>query len=171
MNARIASTLVIVSLLSLAACRKAGPEVSSEAQGADVFRVIMPSQEAQKKPAHGEENWFAYGAVTGSEPGIAISGVANAQYFQDGTFAVNARINSPVPAKGTHYDGWITDGTTTVRMGTFSSPTGDVRMGLMFEGKKDYRAYTTFLVTLETDTDVNTVGKVVGEGTVKRYER
>ncbi len=170
---KISLALGLSALVLLSACeKKSSDAVAPETTvSSDVFKVVTPTKEQAANPAHGGEEWFAYGAVGGTTKGIAISGIANAQYFKDGTFAINVHINAPVPQKGTHYDAWVSNGSSIVHMGTFISPTSDVRMGLSSEVKKDLRNSSTFLVTLEKDTNPATQGTVVGKGTLKYYKR
>lgn len=164
---------LLLPVLFLAACgKKQTVTVPGDSViGSDVFHVVLPTDEQKKNPPHGQELWFAYGAVAGTKTGTPVSGIANAQYFKDGTFAVNAHINIPVPEKGTHYEGWVSNGSQKVNIGEFTSPTADVRMGLSFEVKKDLRSSTKVLVTLEKDNDQATEGEIIAEGTVKYYKR
>lgn len=162
-------TLTLFLGLSLTACGKSGTVSTDAPIGTEVFHVVMPTKEQRENPVHGDEQWFAYGAISGKA--IPASGVANMQFFRDGTFAVSMRVNIEIPAKGKHYEAWIANGQKKIHIGTITSPTDDVRMSLVFEKKQDLRAYTTLLVTRESDENTATEGELVAEGTVKYYKR
>jgi len=151
-------TLTLLSaLFVLSSCVPAKPKTETSVKvegsyGTELFNQAMPSGGNVSDPTHGDEVWFAYGAVAGVG-GAAANGVLMAHLFADGTFVHTAQVNIAMAPEGSFYEGWLRDPDTgdTVSTGHLTSHFGDARHFLKFEADRDVREYMEVLITLEAD--------------------
>ena len=119
----------------------------------------------------GKELWLAVGAMSGINTHPA-NGVAQAHYFEDGTYLHTMQLNIELPTDGFFYEGWlIAENKKPVSIGHLRSIVGDVRHQLEFESDQDLREYTGVLVTLESDDGNPAPAEHVAEGKMTMRER
>ncbi|TSD00032.1 MAG: hypothetical protein Greene101449_392 [Candidatus Peregrinibacteria bacterium Greene1014_49] len=174
--------LPLIALLLLPACGKddetkdpkAGTGVTIEENlGIQVITQPMPVNGKVELPGHGKEEWFAYGAMAGTE-WTPANGVVTGHVFTDDTTVVAMQFNVQPAIEGTYYEAWIQSPKTgaSLSMGQLINGQGDSRHGLRFESPEDLRAYTDVRVTLETDdgnADASTM--IIATGELKPTKR
>lgn len=174
--------LPLIVLLLLPACGTGDqPEDAASGSGVTVEQAIgvevltqpMPSNGKVELPGHGLEEWFAYGAMMGTQwtPG---NGVVTGHVFSDDTTVVTMQLNVEPAKEGTFYEAWIRNPKTgtSVSIGHLVNGQGDARHGLRFESPEDLRAFTEVRVTLEQDdgnADASTT--VIANGMLKATKR
>lgn len=174
--------LLLIALLLLHACGnnedsaepKAGTGVTVEENiGVQVIVQPMPRNGTVELPDHGKEEWFAYGAMAGTQ-WTPANGLVTGHVFTDSTTVVTMQFNVE-PAKGkTYYEAWIYNPKTgvSVSMGQLVNGQGDARHGLRFETAEDLRAYTDVRVTLERDDgNAEASTNLIATGTLKPTKR
>lgn len=166
--------MIIAFPLLLAGCFGKRERVSvgeEKTIGVQEVQVAMPVNGKLVDPLHGEETWFAYGAITGKE-GTPANGVIQAFFFGDGTFLYTMQINIEPAQDGSFYEAWLLNGAgDRVSAGHLGNHFGDARHQLRFEESRDLRDHATVLVTLEKDDGNPEPGEAVAEGVLKETER
>lgn len=175
--------LPVLALLLLPACGKDEPADTEtgtgsgvtveENLGVQVLKQPMPVGGKVELPGHGEEEWFAYGAMAGTSFTPA-NGVVTGHVFTDATTVVTMQFNVGPAKDGTYYEAWIKNPKTdqSISMGQLINGQGDARHGLRYESPEDQRAYTDVRVTLEQDdgnADASTT--LVATGILKPTKR
>lgn len=164
---KLFSTLAIALLLT--GCFGQRSE-RDEALNVEKIQYPMPEGGKVINGTHGEEVWFAYGAMAGVED-IPANGVAQAHQFEDGLFLHTVSLNVTPTEDGYFYQGWLLDGEELIPTGQLTNNFGDSRHGLRFEEMADYKANLQVVVTLEADDGNPAPGKRVAEGTMKVTQR
>ncbi len=169
---KLALSLVIIPLV-LSACGKDEVSVDQGEMETIIYKVPMleggPGK--YKDVNHGEELWFAIGAMTGTE-GVNANGMAQANYFEKGKYRHNLQLNIERAPDGYFYEGWLVrEGSTPVSLSHLRSRFGDVRHSLNFEEDQDLREHTTVWVTLEQDDGNPQPGQLVAEGILQMRDR
>ena len=144
--------------------------VVEKSQGVHQVQQAMPTGGKMVDPKHGEETWFAIGSMTGVK-GVAANGVAQAHFFQDGTFGHAIQLNIKPAEDGYFYEGWLTKGGKTISTGHLVNKLGDSRHFLTFIGDDDLRDMLKVIITLEKDDGNPAPAQHVAEGTMKVTER
>ena len=174
--------LPVIALLLFSACgkdekpadSKTGTGVTVEKDlGVQVLTQPMPVHGVVELPGHGKEEWFAYGAMAGTEFTPA-NGVVTGHVFTDDTTVVTMQFNVEPAKDGMFYEAWIRNPKTgaSVSMGQLINGQGDARHGLRFESAQDLRAYTDVRVTLEKDDgNAEASTTVVATGELKPTKR
>ena len=170
---KLALSLVLISLV-LSSCGKK-EEISVEQVEMETIIYKVPMLEGgpgkYKDVNHGEELWFAMGAMTG-KAGVNANGMVQANYFEKGRYRSNLQLNVERAPDGYFYEGWLVkDGFVPVSLSHLRSRFGDVRHSLNFEADQDLREYTTVWVTMEKDDGNPQPGKKVAEGILVHRER
>ena len=121
---------------------------------------------------HGEEQWFAVGALSGSN-GTKANGVAQSHVFKDGTTVATVNLNIQPPPKGSEFVAWLKKpaGTERIRLDVLQNPLSDVRHVITTEVDKDLREYTQVEVTLERSAGPSEGDPIQATGILKRQER
>lgn len=174
--------LPLITLLLLPACGKDEKPADSksatgvtieETLGVQVLTQPMPVHGKVELPGHGTEEWFAYGAMAGTD-WTPANGVVTGHVFTDDTTVVAMQFNVEPAKDGTYYEAWIRHPKTgaSVSMGQLINGQGDARHGLRFESSEDLRAYTDVHVTLEKDDgNVEASMAVIATGELKPTKR
>lgn len=160
------SSLLLLSLvLVLTACGDQRSE-REESMNTEQIQYPMPHNGKVEYAGHGNEEWFAYGALTGVED-FNANGVAQSHYFVDGRYLHTANLNIEPAPDGYFYEGWLVKGPSVISAGHLSNPFGDVRHSLRFEADKDYRDHLSVIITLEPDDGNPAPAQHVAEGKLK----
>lgn len=176
-------TIALLPLLILSACGKdSPPETDTETGtgvtveqnlGVQVLQQPMPVNGTIELPGHGKEEWFAYGALTGT-PFTPANGVVTGHVFTDDTTVISMQFNVEPAKDGTYYEGWINNPQTghSISLGQLINGLGDTRHGLRHESPEDQRAYTEARVTLEQDDgNAEASTNVIATGMLKPTKR
>ncbi|MBM3227447.1 anti-sigma factor [Candidatus Peribacteria bacterium] len=165
--------IVFVLGLSLVACGPETTTIEDPPIGGQSLEQIMPVNGRVEVPGHGEEKWFAYGAVAGNQ-WTPANGVVTSHVFEDGATIVTGQVNVEPAKEGTFYEVWIRDLETQqgVSAGHLVNHFGDARHGFKLESSEDLRRYLDVRVTLEKD-DGNTEASthIVATATLKPTKR
>ena len=97
-----------------------------------------------------DEQWFAYGAITGVGDAIA-NGVGQSHWYKDGRFVHTISVNINIAPDGYFYEGWLVNGEEVISTGRLTNNFGDTRYALQFEADEDLTGYTKVIITLEKD--------------------
>lgn len=164
-------TLLLIGLLCLplAACGNFRSE-REENMNTEQIQFPMPQGGKVEYTGHGNEEWFAYGAMSGVE-GVNANGVTQAHRFEDGRYLHTVNLNIEPPEDGYFYEGWLVKGPSVISTGHLSNPFGDVRHSLRFEADEDYTGHLNVVVTLEPDDGDPSPAAHVAEGKLKATER
>lgn len=160
--------LLSASLIILTGC---GDKRSSrsEVQDPQEIQYAMP-QGKMHFEGHGDEQWFAYTAITGTDDTRA-NGVAQSHMFEDGQFLHSINLNIEAAEDGYFYEGWIVNGPSVISTGHLSNYFSDSRHSLKFESTNDFTKNLHVIVTLERD-DGNPAPDVhVAEGVLRVTDR
>lgn len=130
----------------------------------------MPKDGKVEYAGHGNEEWFAYGALTGVE-GVNANGVAQSHYFEDGRYLHTTTLNIEPAQDGYFYEGWLVKGLDVVSTGHLTNNFGDTRHSLRFEKDVDYTGYLNVVITLEPDDGNPAPAGHVAEGKLKVTKR
>ena len=163
--------LVALSLLLLASCAK--KTVQREITiGNETLQVMMPTGKDVVHPVHGNELWFAVGALSG-EGDVKANGVAQSHVFEDSTTIVTVNLNIHLAPKGQRYVAWLKEptGAVRVRLDSLQNPFKDVRHVITTEVSKDLRTATEVIVTLERSTGPSETDPIEATGTLKHQSR
>lgn len=165
-------SFTVLSVL-LTACGRSATTVDEPVIGTQVIQQMMPVHGKVEVPGHGEEKWFAYGAMSGNQ-WTPANGVVTAHVFEDGATIVTMQINVEPAKDGTFYEVWIRDTKTqkSLSAGHLVNHFGDARHGLKFDSGDDLRGFADVRVTLEKDdgaTEAST--NVIATGTLKPTKR
>jgi hypothetical protein len=170
---RIVPLIALSPFLALAACRAPTTTVEEPPIGIQTIQQAMPIHGKVEVPGHGEEKWFAYGALSGTQ-WTPANGVVTSHVFEDGATIVTGQINLDPAKDGTYYEVWIRDAKTqkSISAGHLVNHFGDARHGLKFDSPDDLRTYLDLRVTLEQD-DGNTEAStnVIATATLKPTKR
>lgn len=164
---------IIGCLLLLSACGKGKPTVTidDEILDTETYSVITPTGGKIVDEKHGEETWFAYGAMQGIG-GVPANGFAKSHRFDDRAFLHTIQLNINPASDGFFYEGWLVDKDgNTISSGHMRSLFGDARHALRFEADRDLRDYLKVLVTLEPDDGDPSPAEHVAAGTLRVTER
>ncbi|PIR52847.1 hypothetical protein COU76_04345 [Candidatus Peregrinibacteria bacterium CG10_big_fil_rev_8_21_14_0_10_49_10] len=165
--------LLCIGLISLVSCNSL-PKDSAVGTNPDNWtekvEVAMPKADKVVDEQHGAEVWFAIGAVANSGD-LPANGVAQAHYFEDGSYLQNLKVNIERPENGFFYEGWLVDGESWVSLGHLQSHFGDARHAVQFRQVQDLRSYLQVRVTWEKDDGDPAPGDVVAEGLLKVTKR
>ncbi|MBI3331887.1 hypothetical protein HYZ99_02910 [Candidatus Peregrinibacteria bacterium] len=166
---RVQPFLISFSLLLLA-CSRTTVGVDSESIGEQVVPQVIPGPGPVEVPGHGQELWFAVGAMTGA-PGVNANGVAQAHYLEDGTGIVTVQLNIERAPEGSFFEAWLVSPSGRISLGHLRTPFGDVRHSLKYLEKQDVRSYGKLEVTRELDDGNAAPGVVVAEAMLKERNR
>jgi len=160
--------------LVLTACSASQPEEEHRAAQPLPDRVVynVPTGDDQfRDEAHGQEAWFAVGAMQGV--GELANGVVQAHVFDDGAYRLELQLNIERAPDGSFYEAWLAEeGSTPVSLGHLYSRFGDARHTLQYDAQEDLRSMTRVQVTLEPDDGDPAQGQeLVAEGTLVARER
>lgn len=162
-----------ICVLLLAACGSKDVTVEDPPIGGQSFQQMMPINGKVSVPEHGEEVWFAYGAMKGNDFSPA-NGVVSSHRFEDGATIVTMQLNVAIPKEGSFYEVWLMDPATnqSISAGHLKNSFGDVRHGIRFESKEDLRSHTQVRITLEKDDgDTTASTNVVATGLLVKTKR
>lgn len=162
-------TLLFISCILIAGCGSQRSE-RNELLDTEVFEYALPKDGKIEYEKHGEETWFAYGALSEVE-GYRANGVTQSHMFEDDFYLHTVTLNIEPAPDGYFYEGWLVNGSSIVSTGHLSNPFGDVRHSLRFESAKEYSAYTKVVITLEPDDGNPAPAVHVAEGTLKVTKR
>jgi hypothetical protein len=157
----------------LVACGKPATTVEEPAIGTQSIQQMMPVNGKVEVPVHGEEKWFAYGALSGNQ-WTPANGIVTGHIFEDGATIVTMQVNVEPAKDGTFYEVWIRepDSQKSLSAGHLVNHFSDARHGLKFESPDDLRAYSEVRVTLEKDDgDTSASTNVIATGTLKPTKR
>lgn len=158
------------ALLLVSACSKDNAQkVNTNAdEWTEKVEVAMPQGGDIVDDAHGKEVWFAIGPMAGTGDTPA-NGVAQAHFFEDGSYLQNLKVNIGQPEDGFFYEGWVVseDGKDWVSLGHMQSHFGDARHGVQFREPQDLRKHLNIRVTREPDDGDPSPGTIVAEGRLK----
>lgn len=161
--------LLTASLLLLAGCGDNRSE-RKEDLDTEVIQYPLPVGGKVEYDKHGEETWFAYGAMT--EVGeYRANGVAQAHMFEDGYYLHTVTLNIEPAPDGYFYEGWVVNGSDIVSTGHLSNYFSDSRHNLRFDGNIDYTNHTKVIITLEPDDGDPAPAEHVAEGVLKSTKR
>jgi len=165
-------SIFLGALLLLTACNNDADVALEEGIGVEKFQQAMPQGGKVVDPQHGEEQWFAYGAMAGVNE-VPANGMTLAHFFDDRTFIHTIQLNITPAADGFFYEGWLVspDGSEVVSTGHLTNHFGDTRHQLKYESERDLRAFAKVIVTLEPDDGDLSPAEHVVEGTLKVTER
>ncbi len=158
--------------LLLTACGQTAT-VDEPVIGTQSFQQMMPVKGKVEVPGHGEEKWFAYGALNGNQ-WTPANGVVTAHFFEDAATIFTMQINVEPSMDGTFYEVWIRDPKSqkSLSAGHLTNHFSDARHGLKFESSDDLRSYSDVRVTLEKDDgDTTASTNVIATGTLKPTKR
>ncbi|MCA9371204.1 MAG: anti-sigma factor [Candidatus Peregrinibacteria bacterium] len=163
------SILLLAFLLVLTAC---GDQRSEREENMNTEKIQYPMPQGGKVEyeGHGNEDWFAYGAMTGVGDANA-NGVTQAHQFDDGRYLHTISLNIEPAPDGYFYEGWLVKGPSVISTGHLTNPFADVRHNLRFESDTDYTGYLTVVVTLEPDDGNPAPADHVAEGKLKVTKR
>ena len=158
-------SLLLTAILLLTAC---GDQRSKRNEELDTEQIQYPIPQGGKIEfdKHGEETWFAYGAMTETGEHRA-NGVTQAHQFEDGYYLHTVTLNIDPAEDGYFYEGWLVNGDEYISTGHLSNYFGDVRHSLRFEANEDYTQYTKVVMTLEPDDGNPAPAAHVAEGELK----
>ncbi len=167
--------LLSFTLLSflLTGCGSSATTVDEPIIGTQSIQQMMPVKGKVEVPGHGEEKWFAYGAMSGNQ-WTPANGVVTAHVFEDGATIVTMQVNVEPAKDGTFYEVWIRDPKSqkSLSAGHLVNHFADARHGLKFESSDDLRAYTDVRVTLEKDDgDTEASTNVIATGALTPTKR
>ena len=148
----IALLLAITFVLVSCEGEKEEVKLDNSVIGEEAYRYAMPKDGKFVHPKHGEEKWFAYGAINGVGDTPA-NGVAQAYNYEDGTSALTVQLNISQAPEGKFYEVWIAgeDPADLASAGHLTNYFGDARHQLSFETNDDLSSRLSVLVTLESD--------------------
>lgn len=154
--------------LALIGCGTAQDAPTVETQATSSVARTGVSASLPADPEHGELTYLGVGAMEGAG-GTLANGTAVVWAFQDGLGRVSIQLNIAEAPQGKVYLGWMTDasGSTFEKLGTLQNEKGDVRHSLKLEAQKDFKRYTSVIVTLESSEGVSTPGPAVANGILK----
>jgi len=166
--------LLIVGSICLLALTACGEEDKGVVTGEGSYNIPMleGGKDKYKDAEHGQEAWFAMGAMSGVD-GVNANGVAQSNRYEDGIYRHAVQLNVERTEDGYFYEGWIMNEEIeeAVSTGHMHSRFGDVRHFLNFEAETDLTEYSKVLVTLEADDGNPSPGKTVAEGILKTRKR
>lgn len=162
------SLLFVFSLL-LAGCGDHRSE-REESMNTEQIQFPMPQGGKVEYTGHGNEVWFAYGAMAGVED-VKANGVAQAHKFDDGRYLHTVNLNIEPAADGYFYEGWLVNGPSVVSTGHLTNNFSDARHSLRFESDTDYTDYLNVIITLEPDDGNPAPADHVAEGKLKVTKR
>ncbi len=144
--------LIPIILFILSACTKEEVKLESSIIGEEAFRYAMPKNGKFVHPKHGEEKWFAYGAVQGVFDNPA-NGVVQAYKYEDGAFAVTMQLNIRPTLDNQFYEVWLSseDSESLESIGHLNNYFGDSRHQLNFDSDIDFSDKLRVFVTKEND--------------------
>ena len=164
-------SIALIGLLALTACGEANEEVTT---GETQYNIPMleGGKNKYKDPVHGQEIWFAMGAMAGKDE-VNANGMAQSNIFEDGVYRHAVQLNIERTQDGFFYEGWVIneESQEAISTGQMHSRFGDVRHYLNFEAAKDLTEFTKVVVTLEADDGNPSPGKTVAEGILKKIDR
>ncbi len=166
---KLSTTLVFALSFTLVACQDLRSEREENMDTAEI-QYAMPQGGKIEYSGHGNEEWFAYGAVNGVE-GVNANGVTQSHLFEDGRYLHTVTLNIEVPEDGYFYEGWIVNGPSVISTGHLKNPFGDVRHSLRFEADTDYTDHLSVIVTLEPDDGDPAPAGHVAQGKLKVTQR
>jgi len=159
-------SLLLLSVLLLSGC---GGDRSERQEELDTEQIQYPIPTGGKVEfdKHGEETWFAYGAMT--EVGeYRANGVTQAHQFEDGYYLHTVTLNIDPAEDGFFYEGWIVKGPSVISTGHLSNYFSDSRHSLRFTSEDtDYTGHTKVIITLEPDDGDPAPATHVAEGELK----
>jgi len=162
--------LLFSALLLVSACVKEPSDTvgTNTEEWTEKVEVAMPTGGDIIDDAHGKEVWFAIGPMSGVGDTPA-NGVAQAHYFEDGSYLQNLKVNINLSEDGYFYEGWVVseDGKDWISLGHLQAHFGDARHGVQFRGQQDLRKHLYVRVTQEADDGDPSPGEVVAEGRLK----
>ena len=141
-----------------------------ESMNTEQIQFPMPQGGKVEYTGHGNEEWFAYGAMTGVED-VSANGVAQAHRFEDGRYLHTVNLNIEPAPDGYFYEGWIIKGPSVISTGHLTNNFGDVRHNLRFEADEDYTGHLNVVITLEPDDGNPAPADHVAEGKLKITQR
>ena len=161
--------LTLIAVLPLTACLDRRSKRAEELD-TEQIQFPMPRGGEIELEGHGNEVWFAYGAMTGVE-GFAANGVTQSHLFEDGHFVHSVNLNIEPAEDGYFYEGWLVKGSDIISTGHMSNYFGDSRHNLKFEADEDYTGHLKVVVTLEPDDGDPAPAGHVAQGKLKVTER
>ncbi len=162
------SALFVLSVL-LVGCSDHRSE-REESMNTEQIQYPMPQGGKVEYTGHGNEEWFAYGAMSGVE-GVNANGVAQAHRFEDGRYLHTVTLNIEPAEDGYFYEGWLVNGPSVISTGHLTNNFGDVRHSLRFEEDADYTNHLSVIITLEPDDGNPAPAGHVAEGKLKVTQR
>lgn len=157
-------------LILLTACSGLGIGDSDKLDTEEIQYGLPPAGGKIEMEGHGEEEFFAYGALTGLE-GTPANGVAQSHRFADGYFLHTAQLNVLPAEDGYFYEGWLVKGPSIISTGQLTNNFGDARHSLRFESETDLSDHLKVIITLEPDDGNPAPAEHVAEGVLKPFER
>ena len=163
----------IAFALLLTACGQEATTIDEPVIGTQSIQQMMPVHGKVEVPVHGEETWFAYGAVSGNQ-WTPANGIVTAHFFEDAATILTMQINVEPAKDGSFYEVWLRDPQSqkSISAGHLVNHFTDARHGLKFESSDDLRAYSDVRVTLEKDDgEPEASTNVIATGTLKETKR
>jgi len=159
--------LIALSGILIAGCTSDPTQVSVGGSTGDVnevhtIPVAMPEGGKIVHPAHGPEEFFAYGAMTGVE-GTAANGVVQLQEFEDKTSILTLQLNIEQAPEGTFYSAAAVNASDRMELGQLQNLFGDVRHQIESVQQVALRNFMSIEVSLN--------GEIVARGSLREVKR
>lgn len=159
---------IAFAALLLTACSAPSGAPVIDTQASSQIGAMGVSASLPADPEHGELTYLGVGPMEGAGEALA-NGTAVVWAFEDGVSRVSIQLNIAEAPQGKVYIGWLADAARGgyEKLGTLRNDRADVRHSLKLEAQKDFKRYTSVLVTLESSAGVTAPGRTVANGILK----